>query len=270
MDAEGPPPPDATYLLPRHPSEVDRLDLQHYALRAMINADHLAPVDGAIAILDLGCGTGQWAFELCKEVPAALVVGLDLVPSKPNPPENYGFVRASVLQSLPFGAGSFDLVHQRFMSTAVPVSSWADGLGEVVRVTRPGGWVELGEPAGRFEPAGPATAAVRDMFRAFGASLGLDMDGVLFDSLDDGLRRAGLVEVQRRNIDLPIGEWGGRIGSLMATDLRAIAMRMAPVLQAQFDLPREKWHEMLIAMQQEWVENHSTFPFAIAFGRKPR
>lgn len=56
----------------------------------------------------------------------------------------------------------------------------------------------------------------------------------------------------------------------MATDLRAIAMRMAPVLQAQFDLPREKWHEMLIAMQQEWVENHSTFPFAIAFGRKPR
>ena len=47
-------------------------------------------------------------------------------------------------------------------------------------------------------------------------------------------------------------------------------MRMAPVLQAQFDLPREKWHEMLIAMPQEWVENQSTFPFAIAFGRKPR
>ena len=44
---------------------------------------------------------------------AALVVGLDLVPSKPNPPENYRFVRASVLQSLPFVAGSFDLVHQR-------------------------------------------------------------------------------------------------------------------------------------------------------------
>ena len=81
---------DAAYLLPRHPSEVDRLDLQHYALRAMINTDHLGPVDGATAILDLGCGTGQRAFELCKEVPAALVVGLDLVPSNPNPPENYG------------------------------------------------------------------------------------------------------------------------------------------------------------------------------------
>jgi|SRR5262252_272403 len=203
MDAEGPSPPDATYLLPRHPSEVDRLDLQ----------------------------------ALC--------------------PQSDDQCRSP-------------LVHQRFMSTAVPVSSWADGLDEAVRVTRPGGWVELGEPAGRFEPAGPATVAVRDMFRALGASLGLDMDGVIFDSLDDGLRRAGLVKVGRRNIDLPIGEWGGRIGSLMASDLRAIAMRMAPVLQAQFDLPSEKWHEMLIAMQQEWVENHSAFPFAVAFGRKPR
>ena len=38
---------------------------------------------------------------------AALVVGLDLVPSKPNPPENYRFVRASVLQSTPFVGGTF-------------------------------------------------------------------------------------------------------------------------------------------------------------------
>ena len=32
------------YLFPRHPSEVDRLDVQHYALREALGANYLAPV----------------------------------------------------------------------------------------------------------------------------------------------------------------------------------------------------------------------------------
>jgi ubiquinone/menaquinone biosynthesis C-methylase UbiE len=69
------------YLLPRHASEVDRLDVQHYALRETLGVNHLAPIEPPRRALDVGCGTGQWAFELCKRHPGALVVGLDLVPS---------------------------------------------------------------------------------------------------------------------------------------------------------------------------------------------
>src|SRR5205823_5247718 len=32
------------YLLPRHPDEIDRLDIQHYALRETLGANYLAPV----------------------------------------------------------------------------------------------------------------------------------------------------------------------------------------------------------------------------------
>ena len=31
------------------------------------------------AWLDVGCGTGQWAFEICDQFPDVVVVGLDLV-----------------------------------------------------------------------------------------------------------------------------------------------------------------------------------------------
>jgi hypothetical protein len=46
----------APYIFPRHPREVDRLDLQLYALCEALGV--------------VGCGTGQWAVDLSEELPA--------------------------------------------------------------------------------------------------------------------------------------------------------------------------------------------------------
>src|SRR5690242_21232433 len=81
---------DVAYMLPRHETEIDRLDVQHYALRAALRGNHAAPLGRPAAILDVGSGTGQWAYDLCLEFPDALVVGLDLVPGKVgHRPPNY-------------------------------------------------------------------------------------------------------------------------------------------------------------------------------------
>src|SRR5215472_4044034 len=63
------------YLLPRHLDEIDRLDIQHYTTRETLRANHLAPVVNPGRVLDVGCGTGQWGFEICQEFASALVVG---------------------------------------------------------------------------------------------------------------------------------------------------------------------------------------------------
>src|SRR5262245_31486465 len=105
---------DVAYMLPRHPSEVDRLDVQHYALRAALRGNHLAPIQRPGLILDVGSGTGQWAYDLCAKFPGALAVGLDLVPSKlEGQPANYRFVKANILRGLPFADDRFDFIHQR-------------------------------------------------------------------------------------------------------------------------------------------------------------
>src|SRR5215471_1286524 len=77
-------------MLPRHRTEIDRLDVQHYALREAVRGNHLAPVHAPATVLDVGAGTGQWAYDLCAEFPDAEVIGLDLVPSKSDRrPGNY-------------------------------------------------------------------------------------------------------------------------------------------------------------------------------------
>src|SRR5262249_50679626 len=141
------PPGGVPYPVLHHPTEIDRLDLQHYALREVVGGNHLAPVPrDATAVLDVGSGTGQWGFELCQELPRATVVGLDLAVANPARSPRFRWVRGNVLQGLPFASGRFDYVHQRLLFLAIPVADWPAAVRELVRVTRPGGWIELVEP----------------------------------------------------------------------------------------------------------------------------
>lgn len=257
------------YLLPRHPGEIDRLDIQHYALRETMGANFLAPVDTPQRLLDVGCGTGQWGFEACLQFPQALVVGLDLVAGKPNRPSRYRWVKANLLQGLPFVHDQFDFVHQRLLVTGVPVTSWPAVVADFVRVTRPGGWVELVEPPLALEQAGPATERLLGFTTGISAALGLDTTRVVFDSLDGYLRQAGLAGVVRRQISMPIGRWGGQIGSLLVTDLRAGFTRVCEVLEARSKLSAEEAGEVIKRAHEEWEHGRMSWTFAIAFGQKP-
>jgi SAM-dependent methyltransferase len=85
------------YFLPRGGAEVDRLDVQHYALGEALGSNRLAPLERPARILDVGCGTGQWAYELCAEFPGSLVFGFDLQRSKAPWPARFRFVQGNLL-----------------------------------------------------------------------------------------------------------------------------------------------------------------------------
>ncbi len=257
------------YIMPRHPSEIDRLDVQHYAARALLQANYLAPLDRPASVLDVGAGTGQWAYDLGAEFPQALVVGLDLVPSKKGGPANYRCVKANLLDGLPFADDRFDFVHQRLLVAGIPVVCWPTVVADLVRVTRPGGWVELVEPDAVIQPAGPSTARLFELLMRLTRSRDLDSTGIVFRSLDEYLRRAGSVDVERRPMEIPIGEWGGRVGSLMASDVRALFTLLADAFEARFAVPVAESRQLVRTMLTELEHHRSSLAFAVAFGRKP-
>jgi SAM-dependent methyltransferase len=258
------------YLLPRHTGEVDRLDLQHYAFREALGANHLAPVDRPRLVLDAGAGTGQWGFDLCNEFPETHVVGLDLVPSKPRHPPRYHPLRANLLHGLPFLDDRFDFAHQRLLFLAVPVASWPALVGEFVRVTRPGGWIELVEPPFmRFDPAGPALKRLRELARTGAARRGLDSDSTVYGSLDSYLRDAGVERVTRQVVTLPVGEWGERVGSLIATDFRVAFSTLGRVLEVAGTLEPQEFADLVHRVQREYEELQVSTTIALAYGRKP-
>jgi SAM-dependent methyltransferase len=258
-----------SYLLPQDPGEVDRLDVQHYAIRHAIGANYLAPIGVPGRVLDVGAGSGQWCFDLCAVFPGTAVVGFDLRPGKGGQPRNYRYVRGDLLGGLPFVEGRFDFVHQRFLTPGVPVRLWSSVLNDLVRVTRPGGWVELAEPAPSLARAGRATSRLIELGCQLASTLGLDTTGIVFRSLGDGLRGAGLRAVERRDFELPIGEWGGQAGSMMASDLRSAFTRLCGLYESRGDIGGREGADLIADAMAECEQLHSGFVMAIACGRRP-
>jgi len=258
----------SSYLFPRHPGEADRLDLQHHALREALGRNSLAPLPSPARVLDVGTGTGRWGFELCWEHPKALV-GFDLVPGRAEHPAGYRHVRGNLLQGLPFRDDCFDLVHQRLMISGIPLGEWPRVVAELARVTRPGGWVELVEPMVKPERLGPTTQRLGDLLLRQVAALGLDTADTVFGSLDRYLREAGLEMVRREEVSLPIGEWGGRVGSFMLSDIRAVCTRLCEGLRSRRAISAEEAADLIRGSTREFEEYRTTWTVAIALGRKP-
>jgi SAM-dependent methyltransferase len=259
---------NAPYMLPKDLGEINRLDFQHYVLRATLKGNFLAPLQNPTSILDVGCGSGQWCYEMCAQFPSAQVTGLDLEAGKAENPPHYCFVAGNILDGLLFPDASFDYVHQRLLMTALPLTAWTAEVKALARGTRPGGWIELVEGGSEIVPIGPSTQRLFELMSQLAAICGLGTSGVIARSLGDYLYQAGIQRMEKGVIDIPLGQWGDRIGGLMSTNFRTTFTSVRDVFQARFHLPAEEFDHLVVAMQQEWEQRHTVYRVRYACGQK--
>jgi SAM-dependent methyltransferase len=157
---------------------LDELEIQRDPSDPRRLLPTLAP--GITSVLDVGCGIGQTliASQLDDRIlacgvdldEAALRHGASLTP-------RVRFVRASS-ERLPFADGSFDMVFSR---AALPWMHIPSALGEISRVTKPGGhvWLSLVDAGVAWRELGAAFARrspKQIAFRAYAL-----LNGALFD-----------------------------------------------------------------------------------------
>ncbi len=266
------------YALPSDLGEMNRLDFQHFVLRQAFKGNYAAPLHAPSSILDVGCGTGRWAKEMALIFPGANVVGLDIKEpvtdeqgqsSTSTPdllPENYRFVSGNILEGLPFPDASFDFVHQRLLFFAIPGDRWQFVINELCRVTRPGGWVEVVEGHYCYDPMGPAAQYIADAMLPAMQKRGIDPRNSA--NLGQFLQQAGLQQVQQRMVKLPVGDWGGRLGKLVAVDVETFIQSSKPLLLAQ-GMSESDVTQLGETMRQECERLHYTWPFYIVYGQRP-
>ena len=259
------------YALPKDLTEQDRLKFQHYALRHILKGNYVAPIsDSTTRILDVGTGTGQWAYEMARAFPFAQVVGLDLeppmVPTWEVPP-NYQFVQGDLRYGLPFADHTFDFVHQRLLGAALPTSCWSYIISELVRVTRPGGYIELLEITDTFFQQGPATKQLLAWWHKAERLAGFRLS--LLWHLDIFLAQAGAVDIVAQPLHVPLGTWGGRAGELFAKDVQSTFRALKGFYCAHLRLDEEVFEKAVAALPQEWEQHLTQYCFVLAYGRKP-
>lgn len=268
------------YPLPKDLEEVNRLDFQHYLLRTGFGGNYLAPLSAPTAILDVGTGSSRWAMEMAAQFPQARVIGLDLAPPAVDErqtlgrgldqrPPNYAFQIGNVLEGLPYPDGSFDLVHMRSLVSAIPRALWPTVVGELTRVTRAGGWVELAE-YGAPREGGPGLMGLWQSWVDLAATRQVDLN--IGHTVGEMLRAAGLRPIQRREVAFPLGVWGGRLGVATATDLLAIGRGMRGGMLAT-GVRDEGAYDALMAQTDAECRApngpHGYQPYYLATGQRP-
>jgi ubiquinone/menaquinone biosynthesis C-methylase UbiE len=264
-------------MMPTDLEEMNRLDFQHYMLRYALHGNYAAPITNPKSILDVGTGTGRWAREIAQTFPQANVIGVDVnLPPADSlaeegkgdvRPPNYTFVQANLFEGLPFADGSFDFVHMRLLIMAIPHEQWPQVIDELVRVTRPGGWVESIETT-ILQQAGPAMSQIIHWSTTVLAGRGVNLlDGEKVGPL---LQAAELEQVSTRPILLPCGDYGGRVGKMLATDYISGAKGLSGVVIARNLATSAEFEGVLTAATAELAapEAQCTVPFYLAFGRR--
>ena len=277
------------YALPKDMGEANRLDLQHYIARYALRGNYLAPIGTGPGqfvpheILDVGTGTGRWAREVAVAFPQANVVGTDIVPPPvdvqsdqgvgPDPrPDNYTFLPGNVLEGLPFDDASFDFTHMRLLYAGIPKAQWSSVVADLVRVTRPGGWVELLE-GGLWEhdprrPA-PATDQVNAWVTQIWAFRKLDID--IARRLGSLLADAGLAQVHFFCLRIPVGLPTGQLGALaklMESNSTAALQGVGALVVPTGLATDEEYQATLAAMNVEVHQQPVFFPYYVAYGQR--
>jgi ubiquinone/menaquinone biosynthesis C-methylase UbiE len=198
------PPPTGGYLLGAGDAERTRLIAQGETFRAAAAAllDRIGLAPGARA-LDVGCGPLGVLDLLASRAGPDGVVGLDREPRMVEMAQRSlaerGLSGVRLVQGDATATGlpdrSFDLVHERLVLINVPEPERV--AAEMVRVTRPGGWVVLQDADASTwacEPPLPAWDRLRDAVFAAWRANGLDPH--VGRRLGTLLRGAGLVDVE--------------------------------------------------------------------------
>ncbi len=205
--------------------------------------------------------------DLAKEYPHTRVVGFDIeVPDiAVTCPQNCAFYEGDVLQRLPFPNDTFDYVHQRLLVGAIPAVKWPDVLRELVRVTRPGGWVELLESGDVYHNVGPAQKHLQKIWDTGIIRAGFDLS--LMPLLHTMLIDAGLRGVKMEKIHMPLGKWGGHAGELMGIDIHNVTRGFKGFYVSKLGMSPETFDEILAVLPEEWEKNHTTYEFDVTYGQ---
>ncbi|KAK9696622.1 hypothetical protein K7432_012354 [Basidiobolus ranarum] len=268
---------EAPYPLPNDVEEVGRLNLQHHLFRYLLQSNYIAPVSpDAKRILDVGCGSGIWCQEVSQTFPEAQFYGIDIsdVNKATVTMPNFTFVNGDILKGLPFPDDYFDFVYQRAVVTGIPANKWEFVCKELVRVVKPGGWVELLELQLDNNYAvdydlnrKPSWLRYHELIHEILTLRGISPKEIL--KIPQHLGSSGMINLDKRKVIMPTGLGGGQLDQLFLLDALLALKSLEKYIIAMGKCTKEEFDHIVAHFKQESLENKVFTTMDVVCAQKP-
>jgi ubiquinone/menaquinone biosynthesis C-methylase UbiE len=231
-------------------------------------------------VLDIGCGSGGWILEAAYRYHHMELTGIDISwrmieyaraeAQARKLTDGVEFLVMDALHPLKFPEASFDLVNMRLGSSFLLVTDWPRLLGELLRVTCPGGIVRLTDGVTVQSTSATCNRIIQMSFCAlYRSGHHLTEHAGMARELPRLLSESGCWQVQTKDYTLEFiaGTVGGQN---FYENARFGYQTMLPFLQKMgcasedYDALRE---QAMIEMQQP--DFRVTWPLVTAWGTKP-
>ncbi len=225
--------------------------------------EHIA-VNAMESVLDLGCGTGEWIFDLARRYPKLRIYGIDSneralhharVRRNTSSLRQVELRHMDLSQGLPIPDAFVDFVHIRNFSRYIKPQSWPSMIRECIRVLKLHGWLNIVE-AELCEISSPACLTLHRAVLQTQAKLGRTLDttgttlGVL-QRLYAMLLQAGLYDVGYDVFTIDVGSTSGDVARRFLTQFARQAFVMKPLVVQQGIVESAAFDALLEQAQRE-------------------
>ena len=225
--------------------------------------EHIA-VNTMESVLDLGCGTGEWIFDLARRYPKLRIYGVDSneralhharVRRNTSSLRQVELRHMDISQGLPIPDAFVNFVHMGNFSHYIKPESWPSMIHECIRVLKPQGWLNIVEVE-LCEISSPACLTLHRAVLQAQAKLGrtLDMTGRtlgVLQRLYAMLLQAGLYDVGYDVFTLDVGAMSGDVARRFLSQFARQAFVMKPLVVQQGIIESAAFDALIEQAQKE-------------------
>ncbi|CAB4474677.1 unnamed protein product [Rhizophagus irregularis] len=241
------------YYFSNDTDSIDRFHVFHFLKQHIFQSNFSSPIEdklikGEYKVLEIGCGPGTWLLDLSSKYDNSNFVGIDIEPIFPQEikPNNVEFIKTSISNGLSFGDNEFDFTHIELLRLFYTVDQWDFILTELIRVTKPGGYIEVSGRRRENVVRAPIFCKIMDTIYASGSRRNLDTN-LIYNLKSKFELQSNLGNVHRTEENFVIGPNGGKIG-MIAQDLALGYFKAEPLvktLSEEMGVSKEEYKNMI-------------------------
>ncbi|KAF0445842.1 S-adenosyl-L-methionine-dependent methyltransferase [Gigaspora margarita] len=246
--------------------EVERLQKQHCFFKRIWQSNYSAPVEEKLRagakVLDIGCGPGTWTIEMAETYEQSTFTGVDYVPlfSQEMELANVKFLQANILDGLPFLEDSFDFIRMGLLVTAFNATELKEKvIPEIVRITKPGGWIEFMESDIQYYNEGSTTARLTNALSSFMKSKGIleSLNSYIPQSLEGNEKIQKGIQTEEKTCF--VGKWAGDLGKMAVEDIANGWTAIKAPLSKAMKMKSQEYDELVATFAKEVEQNKTSF-----------